>query len=224
MSFTLNNGNSGINSGSNISVAVVVTGVLAGDLVVAYANDNGGVQSPITISDGTTSLTPLTEVTISTVVESQIFYLLSSVASGSVTYTATWNANVSTPSLAVYVFTPSGTVVFDQANQAGGAGVTTKSSGNITTTGTDELVFGAQQGESAYISLTINGSAPTALVGTGSFRLGYLAFGSTFTGDCFATQTSAGRLAAHIASFKITGGGAPVPSIGSAYRIGVWAR
>lgn len=207
MPFTLNNKNLAQNSGSAGSITVVVTGVLSGDLVVLLTGNDQSIDT-MSVSDGTSSLTPGNLVSTGAV-RMQFFYLLASVASGSVTYTVTYGApGTATERLAaVYVFTPSAPCVFDVQDTGGlAASGTAMASGNFTTTGTDELVFGGGYDENAATFLTwlVNGIAATDHQSGGAGSIWYLAESTPALQSVSATINASSRSACNGISFKIS--------------------
>jgi hypothetical protein len=208
MSFTLVNSNSTFGAAGATTVATTVTGVGAGNLVVIYTGNNQ--PATMTVDDGGSD-TP-TQDTINTgsgSVRTQFHYILSSVASGSVTYTCTFDVSASNRLIMVYVFSYTGTCTFDQANRDGAASSPPVASGNITTTGTDEMCFGGlySEGNQDMTALQINGTNVTAQVDNDRGTLSYLAFGSTFTGQFTANQAVTSRWNAGLIAFKNAGGG-----------------
>lgn len=156
--FTYVNSNSvdgGTNSGSSTTATVAVTGVQAGDIVVVHATNMSAAT--MTCSDGTSSLTGLTRHDGPSSGSCQFFYILSSVASGTVTYTVTYGSSAIYRGVAAYVYTPSAAASFDVQFSAGydGYGDTAFATGPITTTGTTELIFAGGQ-ESAGIRTMSN--------------------------------------------------------------------
>lgn len=213
--FTFVNSNSTSNNGAAGTLAVAVTGVHANDLVFVAASASG--TGAITCSDGTTTLTPLTQVSASNSgFTTRGFYLLASVASGTVTYTATFTATPTNRSIEVDVFTPSAAATFDQQNGVEAIATTAGVSNNVTTTIADQLAFGAQANENQSGSAgppveQINGVSRTAVIdsGTGA-TLWYTTPNSTFTGQATETIATSTRILTIIATFGISGGGAVV--------------
>lgn len=208
MSFTLVNSNSTSNNGAGGTLGVAVTGVHANDLVFVAASCTG--TGAITCSDGTTTLTPLTQISTSNSGTTlRGFYLLASVASGTVTYTATFTATPTNRSIDVYIFTPSAAATFDQQNGVEAIATTAGVSNNVTTTIADQLCFGAETNENQSASSleTINSVARTAVIdsGTGA-SLWYTTPSSTFTnGQAAETIGSSTRILTIIATFGISG-------------------
>lgn len=210
MSFTLVNSGAASNSGSGGTLGVAVDSVNVGDLVFV-AGSHGTDTGAMTCSDGTSSLTGLTQLNFGNSAGAiQGFYLLSSVASGTVTYTITYTGTPGGRNIVVYVFTPSATPTFDKQN--GSEVVSTNGvSGNVTTTGTDELAFGAQLNENASASSAeaVNSVARTAVIDSGNHStLWYTTPSATFTGQATETIGSSTRILTIIGTFYI-----PLPII-----------
>jgi len=98
---------------------------------------------------------------------------------------------------------------------------TTPASGNITTTGTDELVIGSVFGQGAtYSARQINGVAADgshddgAAIGTQFYRV----VTSTFTGQANMTIGSTNTWTCNIHSYKITASGIAIPILTRQYR------
>ena len=142
MAFTLrgSNSNEGNISAGTISLNLSTT---AGDLVAVWVKHEG-TPTTITVSDGTSSFTAATKRTHSNNDDNgQWFYLLSTVSTGSKTYTATFGANKTFRSIHVWAFIPTATVAFDtEALSAADASGTAATSAAFSTTGTDEVVLG----------------------------------------------------------------------------------
>lgn len=217
MTFALNNSNTSFDGTSGTTSTCVVTGVIAGDVVCVYAYNDTVDGAPVTCSDGTSTLSAGTYAGNITVF-GRMFRLAASVASGSVTYTVTYGAATTGRGVAVYVFTPTPT---------GGASLDTEAaatfndtainSGNILTTGNDELVFGADTSEQGSSTFLINGAGITGfLTPNAGGHLWYKTFNAPFTGAASSTEAGSGRWAGHIGSFKITGGAAGPPLMGQA--------
>jgi len=95
--------------------------VAAGDLVIVDYYWSTSDNTNATISDGTSSLTMKTRRFNGGAGSSvQAGYILSSVASGTITYTASVSGSPSTSRITVYPFTPSSPAIYD--TEAGGTG------------------------------------------------------------------------------------------------------
>jgi hypothetical protein len=195
-------------SGST-TLSVQLTGVQAGSLVVAYVKWEGA-SVPVTVSDGTSSFTADTQNSgAGGELHGRFYYLLSSAASGTVTYTATWSQARPYQRLIVYEYTQSGGVVtFDASNRAT-ATTGSLNTGAITTTGTDEVVFGAYGEYDARTTASeqINGVAADQVLRTpGYASMWSKRFTAPFTGAATATGNSSEWIG-NIIAFKRTGGG-----------------
>jgi hypothetical protein len=165
---------------------IQLTGVVAGDLVfiaVAWALASGSV----TVSDGTSSFTMRPAVANGIGFSVQGGYLLSSVKSGTVTYTISGE----TPSSVIVLeFSYSGVCTYDKGTGASGNSASLNS-GNITTTGTDELALAIGDANTAPSSEQIDGLAADSSYASGApLYAWWKAFASTFTGAATATITS----------------------------------
>jgi hypothetical protein len=175
------------------TLSVTLTGVAPGSLVVAYVKWEDTAASTVTLSDGTSAFTPDTRVSAANGdLHGQFFYLLSSTASGTVTYTATWSAARPYRKLMIYEFSYNGgTVAFDSSNRATGTSGTL-SSGNITTTGADEIVLGAYGEYSTNNTTTerINGVAADQVLRASYASMWSKSFTAPFTGAATASGNS----------------------------------
>ena len=207
--------NSNINNASGVTTVAVSTtvNVNAGELVAVIVFHEGAPQT-ISVSDGTSSLTPGTKVNHSNGdLSGQWFYILSSVATGAVTYTATFGAAVNFPEIMMYRASYTGTASFDaQIGQETNPSNTATTSGNLTATGTDNITF---CGVANYSGNTLSSPLVNGVAATGSFLDGFdsMAFYRTttsgFTGACTATWTPASIDVNVAISFKATAGGGP---------------
>lgn len=146
---------------STTSITVQLTTVTAGNVIVLHAKHEGS-PTTITVSDGTTSFTAATKVNHgNNDLSGQFFYLLSSVASGTVTYTVTFAAARGFRGVVVMEFTRTGTAAFDTEPTGGGSSGTggTITSGNMTTSVADSLVLGgySNYGSESLATIQING-------------------------------------------------------------------
>lgn len=203
-------------SGTTATVSCNVAGVQAGDL--AFVTDSfEGSTTTATCSDGTSSLTQtafgVTAGARGTEPWLAAFYIMSSSASGTVTYTTTLGANRAFKQIAVQVWRPSAAASLDGTAVAASGGTTPISSGNITTTGTDGLAFGsyAEFGQ-ATTSELINGvaedqkqiaNAPSSRNTTQWSRT----YSSGFTGDAGGTMGGNEQYTLGVTAFKIGAGG-----------------
>lgn len=194
-------------------ISVQLTGIQAGDLIAACVKHEGA-DTTRSISDGTSTLTaaPTTEQNHSGgEPHSECFYLLSSVATGSPTYTLTLGGNREYKRMVVYAYRYTGTASFDTSNSGQGTG-TAIASGAITTTGTDEVVFGfyGEYTTATLSSVNINGSAAdqTQTAGAASSAMWSRVFTGTFSsGQATATASASDRWTSAVMAFKASGGG-----------------
>lgn len=110
---------------SGTTIGVNVGSVLAGDLVVGIVKWEGTATTIATLTDGSSGIG--TGVVLdpdgvishaNTDLSAEVFYLLASVASGTVTYTATLSAARAWKQIAVGVFRYSGTAAFEDSNRS----------------------------------------------------------------------------------------------------------
>ena len=211
-SFTLVNSCGSSLNGADTTRTCNIASVQVHDLVV-IATSHAGAETR-TCSDTASTFVNGTDNNSIGSNHLQFCYSLDSAASGTVTYTATWSASTIVPSIAVYVFRPTATPARDVQDAAGnGAASTAVASGNITTTGADELVFGAAVSENAktYSSPLIFGAAATGAASFGeggggaSISIWYKA--ATGTTNASATISASDTWLANAISFNISGGG-----------------
>lgn len=220
MSFTYVNANAAGGGSSSVgSIGVAVTGVHAGDLVVVGVKFEGSTTT-VSVSDGTTTFTQDPDGVQGNAGSQEpwtcVSYLLSSVASGTLTYTATFGANRTWTSICVMVYTPSAACSFDNSN-TGTGNSTAVSSGSTVIAGTDGVAFGfyGEYGNAINV-LLINGLAAEHSIfvdPTGNTQHDVLwsrAYSSGFTGAASGSLSSAERWNCTIMSFQIGGGGAAV--------------
>lgn len=201
------------NTGSASSTTVAVTGltVTAGDLVVVIVKHEGG-SATVSVSDGTSTLTSGfgDQSSIGGDPFLSMHYITSSVASGSVTYTATFSAARTFRDIAVMSYTPSaGTVSIDGTPASLGDHSTAVNSGNTTTSGTDGVAFGgyAEFGD-ALTSPLINGVAAdhTQLATGTNSEIWSKTYAGGFTGAASGT-ISFDNWSCGILAFNLTAGG-----------------
>lgn len=197
--------------GSATTMTVQLATVTAGNLIAVCVEHEGSATTS-SVSDGTSTLTAKTLKSHSNDdLHCRWFYILSSVANGTVTYTVTLGAARLFKRMHAYEFSYSGTAQFDtEPSGGGGAGTSAApSSGNMTTTGTDEVVLAVvkEYGET-FSSPLINAVAadgsqsnpPSADISW------YKIFTGTFTGA--ATCTASGSIEWVVAAIAFnTGGG-----------------
>lgn len=202
MSFTFVN--SGTSADSN---TVQVANVVAGNLIVLWFKTEGTIGTP-TVSDGTSSLSvrPVNSHGNGDL-HGFFAYLLSANSGNPVTYTVTPGGSGSFKRIVAMQFSyTGGSISFDTDIATADGTSTAPNSGNITTTGTDELVLGGygEYSDSTVSSRLINGSAADGNVDSSQTSLWRRAVGATFTG---AASCTIGPSAAWICSaiaFKIS--------------------
>ncbi len=194
------------NAGSATTIATpALAGINVGDFIfVAVVGEN---IPTISVSDGTSSLSPLGQINFGDSTGTmQGFYLLSSVASGTVTYTATYSGSTAHRAIIIWAWTPTGAVTFDQGTAAETTGSTSGNSGNVTTVGSDDLAIGyslAGDGGTAS-SQQINGSAYDQTSATyEGLTFWWKTYGAPFTGAATFTNSGVTKLVTGIATFKI---------------------
>jgi hypothetical protein len=195
MAFTFVNANGASDDAGDTSAAVTITGVQAGDSVAVWLKWEGG-STTTTMSDGTSSLTGATARNHANGgLSGRWFYLLSSVATGSVTYTCTWGASRDFKRLIGFVFRPTGTVTFNTGTDASSSGASTAvTSGNYSTTGSGSWAVLGGFGEFNVVTLStnlINGGAADGVTNAGVCEAWYKILSATFTGGASsATQST----------------------------------
>jgi len=193
-----NNTTSGqtVSTVSSISTSAI-TGVGAGHAILAWVKHEGA-PTTITVSDGTTSFSPGTKTNHSNGdFSGQWFYLPSSVASGTVTYTASFSVAKPFCSIIVWEYSYTGTASLDTeaTNQSNGS--TAVTSTNLTTSATNTVVLGGYGEYSPELlsAALVNGSAANTLMQLASSSVsGAWAriMSGTFTGAATATLSGGG--------------------------------
>jgi uncharacterized protein YjdB len=177
---------------SATTLTVQLTNVKAGSLIVAFVKWEGSAASTVAISDGISAFTADTlNSAANNDLHGRFFYLVSSGASGTVNYTATWSAARPYRRLILYEYSYGGTVSFDASNRAT-ATSGSLTTGNIVTTGSDEVVFGGYGEYNANNTTTerINGVAADQVLRTGFASMWSKTFSSPFTGAATAAGNS----------------------------------
>ena len=221
MSWTLVNSN--YSTGSN---TVQVTGVGANNLVVVGVMWATGIGAlGVMVEDGKSVFTPGTMCTIGgTSCYLQYFYLLSSVATGTVTYTCDIPAD-SNIATATYMFAfafsnSQGYAAFDVQSTGTGSSATL-SSGTFTTTGTDELILGLGYVPSYGISAPLIAGAAATGTTSGGAGAWYKTFAQTESSiTAAATASSAVAWGCAVLSFYGTASApaTPAPAINLRYE------
>ena len=183
-------------SASSTTIATPGVTVAAGDLAVVLVSYEG-TATTLSVSDGTSSLTEwVVGQKYASGLTLDVFYILASVASGtnSVVYTATFGGGGRTyRNIAVMVFTPPSAASLDGTAVAASGTSTALASGNITTTGTDGIAFGAYAEYGLFLNTEkINGvtlERKQIAYGLRS-ELWQIAYSAGFTGQATAVLTS----------------------------------
>lgn len=213
LTFHASNGATASGSGGAIGVAVTAS---AGDLAVGFLKWEG-TSTTATASDGTTSMTAWSKGVISSGGSEPFmdaFYILSSVASGSVTYTFTPGANRTFRDVAVMTYTPSGTVTTDGTAASANGNSTAPNSGNITTTSSDGVAFGFYGDFGNTVGTEkINAIAAEHVqnAGTNLSEMWSKTYAAGFTGVAQATLGGSGLWLCGVIAFQNTASGGATP-------------
>jgi hypothetical protein len=194
LAFAQSNGAFGDASATTLTVQL--TNVKAGSLMVAYVKWEGPAASTVAFNDG---ISAFSADTLNSAANDDLhglfFYLLSSSTSGTVDYTATWSASTPYRRLLIYEYSYSGSVSLDASSRATATSgdLTT---GDITTTGSDEIVFAAYGEYNANTTMTeqIKGLAADQILRAGFASMWSKSFSNPFTGAATATGNSAAWL------------------------------
>jgi hypothetical protein len=201
-------------SGAATHITAQVPGVAAGDVVVVIAKWEGGAGSSISCSDGTSSLTASSVSSTTGQANTSgdpylaIFYLLSSVATGTVTYDVSIGASRTFRDMAVIVVTPpagSGSIALDGTNTGNtAASGTSLTSNNHTTTGTRGMSFGGYAEFGASIQKPkVNSVLPDGFrqSASGNSAAWCVSYTAGFTGAATGTLSGSNRWNAQVISF-----------------------
>lgn len=202
--FVQKNGNRNESGTSITTLTVALTAVGAGNFIGFFAKFEGAATT-CTISDGTDTLTARAQYNHSAGGDNGQFFHLNASSAGDKTYTMTLGA--ARPYVRIYVFEYSytGTVSFDTEINAEAGSSSAVNSGNITTTGTDELCL-ALYGENSAVTISaqqINGVAADQIQSGGTYGSAWTnVFAATFTGAATATLSAAGKWICMLVAFK----------------------
>lgn len=205
---------SGSNSadGESTSLAVTLTGVAAGNLIVCWSKFEGA-DTTDTMSDGTSSLAQGAKINHANGdLRGRFFYLVAA-NSGTRTYTLSLAGARPYKRLHVWEFSSSGTLSLDVQNTGSGA-AGTASSGTVTTTGSDAVALGGYGEYTAAVPSNpqINGVAaggsiinvPTNTYTASWYRL----LSATFAnGAATINANTGGDWVCNIIVLKTSGGG-----------------
>lgn len=210
-SFSFVNKTHSSSSGSSTTQSVTLGSVVAGNLVVVGWKSEGSNSTVSGISDGTSSLVVDGQTNhANSDVRWGFGHILSSVASGSVTYTVTHNiANTFFWTFAMQ-FSKAGSVSLDVENGSQGTS-TAVNSGNVTTTAAVSLALGGYSHYNAVTisSLLIGGSAAdgseAATPAVSESAMWYRILSSIMTnGAASGTLNSSSEWVSRILTFKAT--------------------
>jgi|GEM_PF-1015829 len=184
---------------------ITLNNATAGNLIVVWVKwEEASVSGSASITDGTSSFTMGTAAHFGTSQPSGQFGYLLSANGGNRTYTVIFPTGALFPRLRIAEFSYTGTISFDAQNTGNGSSAS-PASGNITTTGTDELVLGGygEYSTGALSNPLLNGQAAGGTVGIEFTKMWYKTFSSTFTGNASAALSSAGGWVINIIAFKL---------------------
>lgn len=200
-----------VQSATSDSATVSMSNVVAGDVIVMCSkNESGTGGTPYGMNDGTTSFTIGVPGGVAASTVSQCGFIPYSFSSGTVNYVASPPGGIAATEVRVAEFSHTlGMVVSDASGGATGSGANVNS-GNITTTGTDDIVIGFY-GENGTGNLTvpkIAGQAAAGTIGTGTnvSQMWYVSTTTTFTGPATGTNSGVAQWGANIMALKIVGG------------------
>ena len=217
MTWTFKDSDGNFSSGSGTTLAVTLNGIAAGDVIVVHVTWESANSETVSIDDGgadTFDTSVAGKITHSgSEPTSYFFYLIGSVATGDVTYTATWSVgNGVYRNIVAYAYTPpAGSLVSLDGTAVGASGTdNAPNSGNITTTGTDGVAFGSYAEYGATLtSPLISGVAADNSQGTASKCLVWAkAYSSGFTGAATGSLGASERWVCQIIAFNavVSGG------------------
>lgn len=194
--------NNATGDASATTIAVTLTSVASGSLVVCWAKHEG-TATTITMSDGTSSFTMDTyQSHANNDLGGALGYLLSSVATGSVTYTATFGAAKPLRRIFCWEYSHTQAVSFDTSAR-NTTDATSITSGSFTTTGSSAVIV-AGYGEYAITTLSncqVNGVAADHCVQNAAGSWDRIVSG-TFTGAATATISVSSGYIVNAAVFK----------------------
>ncbi len=190
------------------TVAVTATGAVnAGDLIICWVVWGVDIGSG-SVSDGTSTFEvgSLNTGGAFSTANGQFYYLLSSVATGSPTYTWT-GVGAYSPQIILEVWRPSAAVLLDTQIATASGSSTSVDSGSIATTGTDELVLGGMYASNvpALSNYAIGGIDASTNAAVSNADHEYAAWYLATTGTVHATLTldSSQTWLANAIAFKI---------------------
>jgi hypothetical protein len=213
---------------SGTTITVQLTGVSANNVIVCWVKHEGASSVTITVGDGTSSFTsrPIIHSTTADTTHGQFFYLLASVATGTVTYTATFSVGVPYRTIGCYELSVGGSgAAFDTSNGSGAdsGGGNTITSDTVTTSVATAVAFGgyAEYSSAAFSSPLVNGVAADHTQNVGTFgRMWMRVLSATFSGGAATATLPSGNIAATgiIVLSESGGGGGGDPTFGFSRR------
>lgn len=219
MAFTFVASATAINTGTAGPITVSASpalNVAAGDLLVAYVEWQGaetGNTLVVDENDGTDTFTNGTQVVNSSDIGGQFAYLLSTPADASFTVRATITESSRRLFIGVLQFRPDAaeTVTMDVQNTGSGSSASLLS-GNITTTGTDEVVCGGgsdAEGGTAFSAMQLGDVNATGSTGDGTSygRIWYRILTEVMTAGHAQATSANGLWVCNIISFKVEAAG-----------------
>lgn len=229
MSFTFATSGSNMVEAAGTTLDVTLT-LTAGSLIVAWCKHEGTAAAfSVAKSDGTNTFTPATKTNHGNGdLSGQFHWIAGHAMSGSTTLRLT-TASRQYRSLILFEYTyTGGSLSLDTETGATGNG-TAVSSGNITTTGSDELVFGGYGEYFAAVANTplVNGSAAdrSILLNTPNYTASWVrAVGATFTGPVSITAGGSADWLCRALAFKITAAGGATVGVGLIDSLALSAR
>ena len=205
---------------SNSQNTIALTGVTAGSLIALYVKWEG-TGSISAVSDGTSAFSAGTQVSHGNGdLHGQWWYLLSSVASGDLTYTTTNSGTVTFKRLRIWEFSYADTASLDAQAAASGTSAA-PSSGTMTYSGAANTVvlggYGEYSGETISSMLT-NGDAADLTTGETTVAVSWekVYTSAPSNGAASATLGSSRVWIVNGIAFKATAGGA-TPAFGLSY-------
>ena len=184
------------------------TAVQAGDTLIGVIGNGEGGTTTIGVSDGTSSFSEAATPTAYAGANGQIglYYLLSSVATGGVTYTITYGAARTYRSVAMFQFRCTDTVSFGSIASAAATSAA-PSSGNLVVPTGDVLAIGGvftfSGANLSAVSPQINGVAADGFINA-DYTLGfYRAISTGFTGAATATLGGSDQWGALLGYFTV---------------------
>ncbi len=196
----------GNNSGLSLNAPSSLN-VQPGDLLVAVCSSES--LTGLTIDDGSggNAFTMLAQSSVSGQVYQNLGYVLSATANSAMTPVLHCSPSANYIDFIVMQFRPTGTVIFDAGPTAGTGSGTSAQSGNISTTGTSELIIGGSStygnpASGSYSSQKIAGVAAAGAVNSYYGSLWYGTVTTTQTGISATTTSPNASWCADIMAFK----------------------